>query len=247
MRRCLPEDEAEERAALLGDVATCLLSWKRATGPNTTMVARAVTDRGDNERAHGAVHKSSACASSQPGRYESTTVVDEECLRGPVNSCKLIESSWWKRRARISDHATFPSSCLSCATCWLLYFSMELQTEERDQCRAYPASRSAARSFPRRCSFRFGDASWVAVTASSSSTAAKGTASTSIRTSLLVLLHSICSPRRFRNGWHNAQKDDPAEHPHRVSLTLARRGFQNALGGARGKGRHLSPDRIACC
>src|SRR6266566_1170641 len=43
--------------------------------------------------------------------------------------------------------------------------------------------------------------------------AAKGTASTSIRTSLLVLLHSINSPRRFRNGWRSAQNDDPG-HPH---------------------------------
>ncbi len=71
-----------------------------------------------------------------PGRYESTSVVDEECLRGTANSCKLVESSSWKRRAGITDHAIFPSSCLSCATCCLLYLSMELQTEERDQCRA---------------------------------------------------------------------------------------------------------------
>src|SRR6266571_3473309 len=34
-----------------------------------------------------------------PGRYESTSVVDEECLRGTANSCKLVESSSWKRRA----------------------------------------------------------------------------------------------------------------------------------------------------
>jgi hypothetical protein len=161
---------------------------------------------------------------SQPGRYESTTVVDEECLRGAANSCKLVESSSWKRRARMTDHATFPRSCLSCATGCLLYLSMELKTEERDQCHAYRPRCSAATSFLRLCTFRFGDAPWLAVTASSLSTAAKGTASTSIRTSLLVLLHSINSPRRFRNGWRSAQSDDPAGHPNRVRLTLARRG-----------------------
>src|SRR5712691_2531745 len=90
---------------------------------------------------------------------------------------------------------------------------LELKTEERDQCHAYRPRCSAATSFLRLCTFRFGDAPWLAVTASSSSTAAKGTASTSIRTSLLVLLHSINSPRRFRNGWRSAQNDDPG-HPH---------------------------------
>jgi hypothetical protein len=151
-------------------------------------------------------------------------MVDEECLRGAANSCKLIESSPWKRRAGITDHAIFPGSCLSCANCCLLYLSMELETEGRDQCHAYRPRCSAARSFPRLCTSRFGDAPWLAVTANSSSIAAKGTASTSIRTSLHVLLHSIYSPRRFRNGWRSAQNDDPAGHPHRVRLTLARRG-----------------------
>ena len=151
-------------------------------------------------------------------------MVDEECLRGTANSCKLVESSSWKRRAGITDHAIFPGSCLSCANCCLLYLSMELETEGRDQCHAYRPRCSAARSFPRLCTSRFGDAPWLAVTANSSSIAAKGTASTSIRTSLHVLLHSIYSPRRFRNGWRSAQNHDPAGHPHRVRLTLARRG-----------------------
>jgi hypothetical protein len=145
-------------------------------------------------------------------------MVDEECLRGAANSCKLVESSSWKRRAGTTDHAMFLSSCLLCATCRLLYLSMELKTEERDQCHAYRRRCSTATSFLRQCTFRFGDTPWLAVTASSSSTAAKGTASTSIRTSLLVLLHSINSPRRFRNGWRSAQNDDPAGHPHRVRL-----------------------------
>ena len=151
-------------------------------------------------------------------------MVDEECLRGAANSCNLVESSSWKRRAGTTDHAISPSSCLSCATCRPLYLSMDQKTEERDQCHAYRPRCSAATSFLRLCTFRFGDAPWLAVTASSSSTAAKGTASTSIRTSLLVLLHSINSPRRFRNGWRSAQNDDPAGHPHRVRLTQARSG-----------------------
>jgi hypothetical protein len=40
-------------------------------------------------------------------------------------------------------------------------------------------------------------------------------------------LHSINSPRRFRNGWRSTQNDDPAGHPHRVRLTLGEEGFQN--------------------
>lgn len=167
---------------------------------------------------------SSDCGPPQPGRYEATTTVDEECLRGAANSCNLVESSSWKRRAGTTDHAFFLSSCLSCATCCLLYPSIERKTEERDQCHAYRPKCSAATSFLRLCTSRFGDTRWLAVTASSSSTAAKGTASTSIRTSLLVLLPSINSPRRFRNGGRSAQNHDPAGHPHRVRLTLARRG-----------------------
>ena len=166
----------------------------------------------------------SGCGPSQPGRYESTTRVDEECLRGAANSCSLVESSSWKRRAGTTDHGIVLSSCLSCATCRLLYLSLELKTEERDQCHAYRPRCSAATLFLRLCTFRFGDAPWLAVTASSSFTAAKGTASTSIRTSLLVLLHSINSLRRFRNGWRSTQNDDPAGHHHRVRLPVARRG-----------------------
>jgi hypothetical protein len=109
----------------------------------------------------------------------------------------------------------FPQFLFVVPTRRLLYLSLERKTEERDQCHAYRPRSSAATSFLRQCTFRFGDTRWLAVTASSSSTAARGTASTSIRTSLPVLLHSINSPRRFRNVWRSAQNDDPAGHPHR--------------------------------
>jgi hypothetical protein len=175
---------------------------------------------------------SGGCGPSQPGRYESTTRVDEECLRGAANSCSLVESSSWKRRAGTTDHGIVLSSCLSCATCRLLYLSLELKTEERDQCHAYRPRCSAATLFLRLCTFRFGDAPWLAVTASSSFTAAKGTASTSIRTSLLVLLHSINSLRRFKNGWRSTQNDDLAGHPIE-SVSPWRGGVSECLGGVR--------------